>query len=178
VQACRGPLRFPGRRSLRRTAAGLQRHAEHARLHPQRPAQRPQPSAPSMERRRTSAGPAAASGPDRQNAPPPARRPAKTPSTSYHVNTLAIALPRPRPAHEISTPDRIPPWLQIDFNYRSWHSPERAGSEGEAKYRVTIDGHHGSERHLAREWHETATRTAGLVNDLRPDRDSNAGPTA
>ena len=26
--------------------------------------------------------------------------------------------------------------------------------------------------------HETAVRTAGLVNDPRPDRDSNAGPTA
>jgi integrase len=32
--------------------------------------------------------------------------------------------------------------------------------------------------HLAREWHETAVRLLRLVNDLRPDRDSNAGPTA
>ena len=32
--------------------------------------------------------------------------------------------------------------------------------------------------HLAREWHETAVRLLGVVFDLRPDRDSNAGPTA
>jgi integrase len=30
----------------------------------------------------------------------------------------------------------------------------------------------------ARNGHETAVRLPGLVNDLRPDRDSNAGPTA
>jgi hypothetical protein len=32
--------------------------------------------------------------------------------------------------------------------------------------------------HLAREWHETRVRPLRLLNDLRPDRDSNAGPTA
>jgi integrase len=32
--------------------------------------------------------------------------------------------------------------------------------------------------YLAREWHETAARLLRMANDLRPDRDSNAGPTA
>jgi len=33
-------------------------------------------------------------------------------------------------------------------------------------------------RHLAREWQETAARPPMMVNDLRPERDSNARPTA
>jgi len=32
--------------------------------------------------------------------------------------------------------------------------------------------------HLARECHETGARPLGALVDLRPDRDSNAGPTA
>jgi hypothetical protein len=35
-----------------------------------------------------------------------------------------------------------------------------------------------AERYRVRRGHETAVRPARLVDDLRPDRDSNAGPTA
>ena len=46
--------------------------------------------------------------------------------------------------------------------------------------RLSLPGRRRARRlsHRARNGHETVVQPVGVLNDLRPDRDSNAGPTA
>ena len=59
---------------------------------------------------------------------------------------------------------------------RQWVLADAVGKAARAELAESKRAIRLSQR--ARGGHETAVRTAGLVDDLRPDRDSNAGPTA